>query len=63
VILAPAGLVVSGHANFRQQVAGNMACTINHDPKTYTICSHETISLASRPLDILCRDLISDATV
>jgi hypothetical protein len=41
----------------------NSACTINPDPKTDPNSNHETISVASRPLDILNVGLMNDATV
>jgi hypothetical protein len=63
VILAPAGLVVFGHANFWQELAEKLAHITNSDRKSDPICGHETISVASRLLEILHMGLISGASV
>jgi hypothetical protein len=48
---------------FYPGLAKNFAHITNHDQKTDPICCHETISVASRPLDVLHIDPMNDATV
>jgi hypothetical protein len=54
-VLAPGGPWLPGHANF-WLIAGTEIWT-----KSHGIWGHETISAASRPLNILHMGLMSDA--
>jgi hypothetical protein len=64
VLLAPAGPLVSGHAFFESmKLTEYVALIIKSEPKLTNKGNHKTISVASRPLNILHMGLINDAAV
>jgi hypothetical protein len=61
VVLAPGGPWVPGNANFWKTAGENFGSHQQFWTKSHGICGQQTISAASRPLNILYMVVMSDA--